>query len=224
MQACLFLFAALAGGFAAFCVTDGAVRKAIHFSLARRFGGPFSPDIVVVGDSLAASCPWRRLVKRPFGVLNLATGGATLKEIAGQIYRSRDLGAPCLLIDGGLNDLLFDESDARQIETDFSALLRRIESPEKVVVTLMPLVADTGRAASIREANAILSQLCHQRGYQVLDINALVSFGDARRPDMTDDGLHFTPAAEALWLAAVDSALRGSHPARAARDRAARKR
>jgi hypothetical protein len=208
VQAFLVLIALLAAGFLAFCATDGAIRTAIRFSLARRIGGPFSPEIVVVGDSLAAACPWETLSRRPFGVINLATGGATLKEIAGQVYRARALGDAILIIDGGLNDLLFDSADARRIETDFLALLRRIEKPRQVVVTLLPFVGDPGKAASIREANAILTRLSRQRGYRIVDLNPAIARDGSRRAEMTDDGLHFTSAAEAIWLDAVDVALR----------------
>jgi lysophospholipase L1-like esterase len=212
VQAVLAPIALLAAGVVVFCATDGAIMTAIRFSLARRIGGPFSPGIVVVGDSLAAACPWKRLSRRPFGVINLATGGATLKEIAGQIYRARALGDAILVIDGGLNDILFDDADARRIEADFLALLRRIEKPRQVVVTLAPFVADARRAATIREANAIVSQLSKARGYRVVDLNPMVSRGETRRPEMTDDGLHFTPAAQAIWLDAVDAALRQPGP------------
>ena len=77
----------------------------------------------MVGDSLAANCPWSTLARRPFGVANLAVGGATIKEIAGEIYRAQRIPATYLLIDGGLNDLLFDDAPLTQIENDFRALL-----------------------------------------------------------------------------------------------------
>ncbi|WP_363350825.1 GDSL-type esterase/lipase family protein [Methylocystis echinoides] len=189
-----------------FFLSDGAVRKAIQFSLARRVGGLFSPRLIVVGDSLAASCPWRRLAAHPFAVLNLAMGGATLKEIAGQIYRSRDIAADFLLVNGGLNDLLFDQAEARQIEADFLALSRRIEG-RTVIVTLMPFTSDPARTAHIVKANELLSRLCRQFGYCTVDLNASVSVDGVRRPDMTEDGLHFTGAADRIWLAAIRDAL-----------------
>lgn len=194
--------------FLLFCLTDGAIRRALRFSLARRLGGAFTPTLIVVGDSLAAACPWKRLFRRPFPVLNLAVGGATVKEIAGQVVASRDIRARWLLIDGGLNDLLFDTAAPEQIEADFRALFRRIGADKKVIVTLMPFIADAGEAARIEAANLILLRLCGERGYAVIDINPAVSKDGVRRPEMTGDGLHFTAAAETVWLDAVGRILR----------------
>ncbi len=188
-------------------LTDGAVRRAVQFSLARRIGGLFSPEIIVVGDSLAVSCPWKRLIGRPFGVLNLAAGGATLKEIGGQIYASRGVVAPCLLINGGLNDLLFDDAPTDRIQADFIALTRRIENRPIVVVTLMPFVEDPAKTKRIVEANEVLLRLCRERGYLAVDLNPAISAGGVRRPDMTNDGLHFTRAAELTWIGAIRSTL-----------------
>jgi lysophospholipase L1-like esterase len=192
---------------AGFCLTDGSIRLALQFSLAKRIGGVFAPALVVAGDSLAASCPFGKLFRRPLAVLNLATGGATIMEIAGQINRSRDLRAEWLLIDGGLNDLLFDDAAPQQIEDDCRALFRRIGENCKVIVTLMPYVADRTQTARIEAANLKLSRLCAERGYRVIDLNPLIARNGAREADMTHDGLHFSAKAEQLWLQAVSAAL-----------------
>lgn len=123
---------------AVFCLTDGGIRLALQFALAKRIGGVFTPEVIVAGDSLAASCPFKGSNRRPFAVLNLAAGGATIMEIAGQIHRARDIPARWLLIDGGLNDLLFDNAAPDQLDADFRALFRRMEERRRVIVTLMP--------------------------------------------------------------------------------------
>lgn len=194
-----------------FCLTDGGVRLAIQFALARRIGFVFTPKLIIVGDSLAAGCPWRKLYRLPFATLNLATGGATIKEIAGQIYRARDIRAPWLLIDGGLNDLLFDSADAEQIESDFSALFRRIGDDRRVIVTLMPYVADPAQTTRINEANRRLLTLCAARDDKVIDLNPVISKDGVRAADMTPDGLHFSRKAERVWLDAVGSVIRSKN-------------
>lgn len=215
MDACLIpsAVALLVSGLGAIALTDGAVRREIKLSLARRMGGLFSPSVIVVGDSLAASCPWERLVGRPFGVLNLATGGATLKEIAGQIYRARGVAASYLLINGGLNDLLFDEARADQIEADFLALLRRIGNGPRVVVTLAPFVDDPAQTDRITSANEIVSRLCRERGYLAVDLNPALCVDGVRRSEMSADGLHFTRAAELVWIDATRAAIVAQGPA-----------
>lgn len=190
-----------------FFLTDGRVRVAARLVLARRIGGVFAPDVVVVGNSLAAACPWKRLSPRPFAILNLAAGGATIKEIAGQINLAREIDARWLLIDGGLNDLMFDEAGPEQIEADFRALFRRIGADRQVVVTLAPFVSDVAQAPRIEAANRIIARLCAARRYEVVDLNPDVSDGGARLPAMTNDGLHFTAQAENVWLTAVRGAM-----------------
>jgi lysophospholipase L1-like esterase len=192
---------------AGFCLTDGSIRLALQFALAKRIGGVFAPVLIVAGDSLAASCPFAKLFRSPFAVLNLATGGATIMEIAGQINRARDIRAEWLLIDGGLNDLLFDDAAPQQTEADFRALFRRISENCEVIVTLMPYVADPAQTTRIEAANLKLSRLCAERGYRVIDLNPLIARNGVRKADMSYDGLHFSPKAEQLWLHAVSAAL-----------------
>ncbi len=204
MDSCF--FAVALSGFAlavtGFFLTDGGVRLALQFAIAKRVGGVFTPALIVAGDSLAASCPFKKLF-RPFAVLNLASGGATLMEIAGQIHRAREIPAGWLLIDGGLNDLLFDGAGPERIEADFRALLRRLSGNQKVIVTLMPYVADPAQSARIDAANARIARLCAERGLLSIDLNPLIARDGVRMSDMTDDGLHFSGKAEQIWLDAV---------------------
>lgn len=187
-----------------FALTSGSLRRAMLFSLFERSRGWISPRYVVVGDSLSAQCPWSRgLSVSPFGVLNLAVGGATLGEIGGQVMRSRSIRKRFLLINGGLNDLLAHGASREQIEHDFKTLLRRVDAGPVVVVTLMPYVADPAMTARIDEANGSLRRLAEERGCLVVDLNPEVSSDGVRRTEMTQDGLHFTPLADSLWIDAV---------------------
>lgn len=186
---------------------DGATRRAFLLSFFERFARNFPPTFAIVGDSLAAQCRWRALGRRPFDVIDLAVGGATIKEIAGQIRQADAIGAKCLIIDGGLNDLLFDGASVDQIEHDFRALLRRIPPDRKAIVTLMPYVSDPASAPHIDAGNGVIRALAESRGFEVVDLNPQLSEGGVRRPEMTDDGLHFTPRACAIWVEAVRARL-----------------
>jgi lysophospholipase L1-like esterase len=200
IAAAVAVFCALATGV---CLADGGVRGALQFALANRLGGLVTPTLIVAGDSLAASCPWSKLFPRPLAVLNLATGGATIKEIGGQLHRARDIQAEWIVIDGGLNDLLFDGAQPEEIERDFCALLRRIPQTRRVIVTLMPYVADAAQTARIDAANRRLSRRCEKRGLHVIDLNPMIARGGVRMSDMTQDGLHLSQKAERIWLEAV---------------------
>lgn len=187
-----------------FAFSSGEVRRAMFLALIERLGAEFSMDFVVVGDSLAAQCPWaRKLSRRPFSVLNLAKGGATLKEIGGQILRAGSIRKRYLLIDGGLNDLLFEEAPVEQIEYDFRALLRRLDPNARVVMTLMPYVSDPAFTARIDEANKVVRRLAEERGCVIVDLNSELSSNGVRKPEMTNDGLHFSALADSIWIEAV---------------------
>jgi len=201
------LIAVLLSGIGAFFVTDGGVRRAAHLLLARRPGGVFRPRLVVIGDSLAAGRLWSKLQSRPFAVLNLAEGGATLQQIAGQAYRARDFQDARLLVNGGLNDLLFDEANPQKFVDDCRALFRRLGSHERIIFTLMPFTADPGNAEKITAMNGIIAGLCERHGVGVLDLNEDISLNGVRKSEMTDDGLHFTRAAELLWIERIREML-----------------
>ncbi len=192
----------LAAKVAVFALVDRGARDAMLLSLARNQRW-FAPRIIVVGDSLAACCPFGKLSWRPLGVLSLAKGGATLEEIGGQITRARGIAARYVIIDGGLNDILFHDAPREQIERDFRALLRRLDDGARAIFTLMPHVADPARSERIEAANRRMAALCAEHGVAVLDLNPEVSAGGDRRPEMTDDGLHFSARANEAWIAAV---------------------
>lgn len=201
-------FLALVGALA---LAHGDTRRSLQLLLARRIP-PLAPDVVVAGDSLAACCPFRTLRRRPFGVLSLARGGATLKEIAGQVGQARDFSPRWLVLDGGLNDLLVDSATPDRIAEDFEALLRRRPEGAQAIFTLAPLTSNAADAPRIRAANERLRALCLASGICVVDLNPLVASGDARLPEMTDDGLHFSPAANAIWVDAVARIVAGAAP------------
>ncbi len=161
----------------------------------------FSPKIVIAGDSLAACCPFDKLSLRPFAVRNLAESGARLADVAAQLADAREVSARCALIDGGLNDLLGDGAALARIEGDFRALLRQLVPGRKTIFTLMPHVADPAFAERIESVNVLMAKLCAQYGVATLDLNPELSVDGVLRPEMTTDGLHFSPRANAIWIA-----------------------
>jgi hypothetical protein len=196
----------LAAKVAVFALVDHEAGEALLLSLARNQRW-IAPRVIVVGDSLAACCPFGKLSRRPLGVLTLAKGGATLKEIGEQILQARGIAARYLVIDGGLNDILFHDAPPEQIEHDFRALLRRLDDGARAIFTLMPHVADPAYSERVEAANRRMAALCAERGVAVVDLNPELSAGGVRRPEMTDDGLHFSPRANEAWIAAVKRAM-----------------
>jgi lysophospholipase L1-like esterase len=168
---------------------------------------PTVASIAVVGDSLAAGCPFRTLSRHPLEVINLAKGGARLTDIAGQLERAQQIRARRFIIDGGLNDLFGAAASIRDIERDFRGVLKVLDPGAAAIFTLMPYIAQREAAPRIDAANAMMAELCRERGIEVLDLNPHVSLNGARRPEMSDDGVHFTSRANAVWIAALREKL-----------------
>lgn len=172
-----------------------------------RFRSSFA-RFLVIGDSLAACCPFHKLSPWPFGALNLAKGGALLGDIARQIDVVPQATPRWILADGGLNDLLGAGRSPGEIHRDFVTLLRRLDGRAPVIFTLMPHVSDPAAAPRIDAANALMRDVCRRYGVAVLDLNPQLSLYGARRPETTQDGLHFTDRANALWIAALRTMTR----------------
>jgi len=140
-------------------------------------------------------------------VINLAKGGARLADIAGQLERAQRNGARRFIIDGGLNDLFRAAAPIQDVERDFRRLLQVLDPDASAIFTLMPYIAQREAAPRIDAANAMMAELCRGRGIEVLDLNPRVSLNGARRAEMSDDGVHFTPRANAVWIAALREKL-----------------
>jgi hypothetical protein len=222
IEALLVLFGLGSFALSVFVLTNVTTRTALQLAFLRRIRWIVRPRFVIVGDSLAEQCPWGRLSLYPFTAVNLGTAGAGLKDIAGQVVRSWLIPGDWLLVNGGINDVLWDTSSIERLEEDFRWLLRRIGKRQNVVITLIPYVSDTAelphvpaadRAMRIDQANHLIAKLSKERGFFVIDLNAEISFGGIRRPEMTNDGIHFSPSANATWINAVRRIVSASKPA-----------
>ena len=178
------------------------LERRFRLSLARAHSH-FAPKFLIVGDSLAACCPFRPLSRRPFGLLSLARGGAVLSDIAEQLRCCRGVEASWIVIDGGLNDLMREAASPERIERDFHALLDEIPPRAHALFTLMPFVSDASFGAAIDESNRRIARACARAGVVAIDLNPELSEGKTRRPEMTDDGLHFSLRANAIWVDAI---------------------
>jgi lysophospholipase L1-like esterase len=202
-----------------FVVTNATTRNALQLAFLRRIRWVVRPRFVIVGDSLAEQCEWSKLSSRPFSAVNLGTAGAGLKDIAGQVVRSWLIPGDWLLVNGGINDVLWDTASIDRLEEDFRWLLHRIGRRQKVIITLIPYVSDTAelprvppsdRTARIDEANRLIAQVSTERGFIVIDLNSEISSGGKRRPEMTNDGIHFSRRANSIWIKAVQRTVSAS--------------
>lgn len=182
---------------------SGSTRSAFLLAIYRKIALVSPPGYAFVGDSLTAQCDWRlQLMKNPFGVINLASGGAAIRAVVSQVSQADSIGAEYVLIAAGLNDVILDDAPIDQIERDFGYLLRKIGA-KKAIVTLIPYVSDAAFSERISGANRSIAILARQRGYPVIDLNPELAPEGVRKPEMTTDGVHFTPLACSIWLRAI---------------------
>jgi lysophospholipase L1-like esterase len=187
---------------------SGTIRSSIPTLIDRQLARVWPFTYVVVGDSLAALCPWKwSFGISPVAVANLAASGSDIRGMIHQIDLADQFRAQVILISGGLNDLISYEAPLDAIRHDFALLLRHLRKEQKSVVTLMPYISNANFADRITAANEVIAELSWQRGMPVIDINSSLSVGGVRRPEMTTDGIHFSALACRTWIAVVKSRL-----------------
>jgi lysophospholipase L1-like esterase len=200
-------------GLAAFVIValglmSGRLRASIPILIDRQLARAWPFTYVVVGDSLAAECPWKwSFGLSPVAVANLAVAGSDIRGITHQLDLAHHFRPQVVLISGGINDLINYEAPLDAIRYDFALLLRHLGKEQKSVVTLIPYISDLNFADRITAANEVIAELSLQRGIPVVDINPSLSVGGVRRPEMTTDGIHLSALACRTWITAVKSRL-----------------
>jgi lysophospholipase L1-like esterase len=187
---------------------SGTIRSSIPILIDRQVARAWPFTYTVVGDSLAAECPWKwSFGLSPVAVANSAAPGADIRGITHQIELAHDLRPQVMLISGGINDIINNEAPVNAIRYDFGLLLRRLGKEQKSIITLIPYISDRNFTERITAANEAIAELSSKRGILVLDINPLLSADGVRWPEMTRHGIHLSGLACRTWIAAVKSRL-----------------
>jgi hypothetical protein len=187
---------------------SGTIRSYVSMLIDRQVARAWPFTYAVVGDSLAAECPWKwSFGFSPVALSNLAVSGADIRAITRQVELAQYLRPQVVFISGGINDLINNEGPLGAIRFDFALLLCRLGKQQKSSVTLIPFISDRNFTDRITAANAAIAELSLKHGISVLDINPLLSAGGVRRPEMTRDGIHLSALACQTWIAAVKSRL-----------------
>jgi lysophospholipase L1-like esterase len=193
---------------ASFCisvpvVSSDSLRSSFLLTVFRGAVWIWPHEYAFVGDSLTAQCNWGWHLGRPFSVVNLAVGGQGMNGVTAQIAQARQIGAKYLFIAAGINDIVLEHAPLDQIRYNFELALRSITPTQKAAVTLIPYVSNPVFSPAIEAANVAIRTLAERRGLGVIDLNPDLASDGIRKPEMTTDGVHFTPEACAVWLAAV---------------------
>lgn len=187
---------------------SGTIRSSIPTLIDRQLARVSPFTYVVVGDSLAARCPWKwSFGLSPVAAANLAVSGSDIRGMIRQIDLADQFRPQVILFSGGLNDIISYEASLDAIRQDFALLLRHLQKEQKSVVTLMPYISDANFADRITAANEVIAEMSLQRGIPVIDINSSLSVDAVRRPEMTTDGIHLSALACRTWIAVAKSRL-----------------
>src|SRR3984893_1420001 len=121
---------------------SGIIRSYIPVLIDRQVAHAWPFTYAVVGDSLAAECPWKWTFGfSPVALSNLAVSGADIRAITRQVELAQYLRPQVVFISGGINDLINNEAPLGAIRFDFALLLRRL-GKQKSIVTLIPYISD----------------------------------------------------------------------------------
>jgi lysophospholipase L1-like esterase len=174
------------------------IRRPYTLVIQRYLAKIVQPEFVFVGDSLAVG--WNQnLPATRLKIVNFAQGGTTVAQVSRQVSSAAGYHAATMVITAGINDILLQGRTAQQIGSDYDVVLRQNSGTAAVVVTLIPYTSDTGQSRPIAQANAAIARIAAAHGAIVIDLNPSISRGQRRLPQFTDDGIHFTPAAYAVW-------------------------
>jgi hypothetical protein len=189
-------------------MSSRTVRTAAGLVAHRAIATIYRPEWALIGDSLVERCPWSGLHRLPFAVVNLARGGAVIRQILTQADDARRMGARIVLVGGGTNDLILDRAPASHIAFDFAILMRALEPIPRKIVTLVPYTSSPALNQSHDATNAAIRRIVGEVGADVIDINDAIARDGLLRSDMTDDGVHLNFRGCEAWLAAVEAQSR----------------
>lgn len=170
-------------------------------------------NVVLLGDSITEGFdvtkhfPGRRVLNRGIGADVIGNNMApddprgVLQRLDNSVF---DCGATDVFILIGINDLNSGKT-VDSMEEGYRTLLQRLRkhSPELRVhvQSVLPTRGDHDKQnAPVREFNARLQRLAAEYQCTYIDLHALLSDSEGRlKKEFTNDGLHLTEGAYALW-------------------------
>ena len=172
-----------------------------------------NPDYIFVGDSIMGGGRnwWLRLRRFPFSSITISNNGNTTRQIAGLLNQAIQLKPRYIFIMAGTNDLFDSRLSDKEIQEDWEKLFSnaktaKIENNITVVITSVPILANTRYDERIIKINNFIKQMAEKDGYKFIDINAKLLV-EIDRSQYFTDGVHFSELTYQLWAEKINQII-----------------
>jgi lysophospholipase L1-like esterase len=169
-----------------------------RLSIFRNTPGAF--EFVMLGDSITAAGNWSELFPT-VRIANRGIDGNTSADILSRIDEIIECRPKLVFLMIGINDLV------RNVQvSEITANVRRVIGalaehgiPTVVQSTLLTDKSQKVLNEKVIELNQALQRLCAQKDVKFLDLNSILSDGDALHPRFTWDGIHLWGDTYVRW-------------------------
>jgi lysophospholipase L1-like esterase len=169
-----------------------------RLSIFRNTPGAF--EFVMLGDSITADGNWSELIPTA-RIANRGIDGNTSADILSRIDEIIERRPKIVFLMIGINDLIRNAQPSEitaNVQRVISALAEH-DIPTVVQITLLTDKSHKLLNEKVIELDQALQRLCAQNNVKFLDLNSILSDGDALNPRFTWDGIHLSGDAYVRW-------------------------
>ena len=158
-------------------------------TLSRWFAKAVPPETVFIGDSITSAGMQFHSLRS----INLATSGLQTYQVAAELEKARTFDPRHIAIMAGMNDAGEGPIDRAELV----GLWKQICAEPKIVITLPPPTSFDELNQRLAEINEIILTTCPKN--KIIDLRRLADKDGKVLPKYTEDGVHISPEAHAIW-------------------------
>jgi lysophospholipase L1-like esterase len=169
-----------------------------RLSIFRNTPGAF--EFVMLGDSITAAGNWSELFPT-VRIANRGIDGNTSADIVSRIDEIIERRPKLVFLMIGINDLV-SNVQVSEIIANVRRVIGALAEHGIPTVVQSTLLTDKSQKVlneKVIELNQALQRLCAQKDVKFLDLNSILSDGDALHPRFTWDGVHLWGDAYVRW-------------------------
>ena len=158
-------------------------------TLSRWFAKAVPPETVFIGDSITSA----GMQFHDFRTINLGSAGLQTYQVVQQLEKARSFNPRHIAIMAGMNDAGEGPIDRAELV----GLWKQICAEPKIVITLPPPTSFDELNQRLAEINEIILTTCPKS--RIIDLRRLAHKDGKVLPKYTEDGVHISPEAHAIW-------------------------